>query len=475
VYTPIVWYDAATAARHFLLIAAPAAILAGLYLADSLSTTTARRMVVLASAVTALCAWVGSRGASTVTWGVTGEAPSALPFAVLSAVATIVVVFGGIASPAILRASSATVRLGGTAVLVLSVGLASLNHAYRAAVEFRNPWVETLPETVRLLEAQPPLPILVQNDLLGMRLDYLSGFTLGFDAGLRPNVREARIHLAPADPSLVTGHYVVVDEHHLAIETPSYPVGGPAYLRNPAASWLAVAEFGQYRGSHLKVYRVSSGSAADELAAARAAVQATRTASTLRHLLQAAAAAGEYCEAVAAWFDLKVVASDQLAAFDPVPILAGCYAADPSLAGPSVLTNGDFLQGLTAWSSHPDSNATIQVQTESDGVPVWHSILRGGNWAPISQEQVLQADTPYLFEATVRSTVPVVALYWQHDIGQYYQESTYASWTTLSYVFVTPRWEHGARTVGLHPVLMRIAGEAWIKNLRLSELKRPPS
>lgn len=474
VYTPIVWYDAATAARHFLLIAAPAMILVGLYLSDGLTAATARGVVLLASVVTAMCAWLGSRGASAMTWGITGELPADLPFATLSAVATIVVVFGGIASPAILRASSTVVRVGGTGVLVLSIGLASLNHSYRAATEFRNPWVETLPEALRIIESQPERPILVQNNLVGLRLDYLSGYQLGFDSGLRPDIHAPRILQAPQNVADVVNSYVLVDEQNLAISTDAFPVAGPPYLRSPPARWMSLADVGRYRGNHLRIYRVSSGSGDEELAAARAAAATSKTATSLRTLLDAAIVGGEYCEAVQAWFDLRSLSPDSVRTFDAAPILTECYRANPEIAGPSIFLNGDFSQGRLSWSTHEDSDVTVEIEEEPDGPRVWHGNLRRGNWAVLAQDQPLQPNTPYIYEATIRTSVPVVTLYWQSDIGRSFSNSAYSTWTTLQYVFVAPDAPPGSR-FAFHPVLMPVAGHAWIKNLRLSELRRPPS
>ncbi len=475
-YTPIVWYDAATSARHFLLIAAPAMILTGIYLAQGISVGVARWLTTIAVVVTGMAAWIGSRGALTVTWGVTGQPPAELPFAVLSAVATIVVIFGGIVSPAILKASSTTVRVVGTAAIVLSVGLASLNHSYRAATEFRNPWVETLPAAMEVMASQPAVPIIVQNDLDGMRLDYLSGFRFGYQSSLRPPVENPRIRVAPDDPTSLSGSYVLVDEHNLAIATPTFKVDGPAYLRNPPARWALAADVGQYSNAHVKVYRVSSGDAAADLVVARAAIASMRTDAALRTWMGAAAAAGAYCEAVTAWHEWRAIVPPATAdAFNAVPILTECLTADPSLLEANKFRNADFSEGLKGWLQHPESNVTIQIETESDGVPVWHAVLRSGNWAPISQEQQLKPDTPYVFEAVIRTTVPVVALYWQQEEGHFFQNGSYKNWTPLRYVFVTPRWPQELRTIGLHPVLMPIAGEAWVKNLRLSELRRPPS
>lgn len=474
-YTPIVWYDEGTPARHFLLIAAPAMILTGIYLAQGLKAGTARWVIVLAAIVTGLSAWVGSRGAANMTWGVTGEAPADLPFATISGLATILVVFGGIASPALIRAEAAVVRVIGTAALVVAIGLASLNYSYRAANEFKGPWVDTFPEALRFLDSQPPLPIMVQNEMFGWRLDYLSGFRLGFHTNLRPTVQNPRIQIAPDEATTVTDAYVLVDEFYLATARTAFLSEGPPYLRSPPARWVKAADFGRYPGNHLKVYRVSYRTAADALAAARAAVARSSTPSTLHALLDAATGAGAYCEAVRAWHDVRARAPQEVDLFNPVPILTECHKANPSVAGPNLFQNGDFSQGLASWARHPDSDATVQVERDPDGVPVWHATYRRGNWATIDQEQTLQPDTPYVYEATIRSTGPVVALYWQAETGRHFEDNVYSAWTPLHYVFVTPNWEGKPHLASFLPVLMKGAGEVWIKGLRLSELKKPAS
>jgi len=248
--------------------------------------------VILAAIVTGVVAWVGSRGAANMTWGVTGEARAELPFATVSGIATIMVVFGGIASPAFLRAGSALASGVGTCALVVAIGLASLQHSYLAANRFRNPWVETLPAALRLLESQRPLPIMVQNETFAQRLDQRSGFRLGFQSSLRAFVKNPRIQVAPVDVNAVTDAYIVVDEFSLRTARDAGLSEGPPYLRDPPARWIRIAEFGKYPGNHLKVYRVSYGTADEDLIAARAAVGASRTPATLNYLMFAAAGAG---------------------------------------------------------------------------------------------------------------------------------------------------------------------------------------
>ena len=472
-YTPIVWYDASVPARHFLFIATPAVILTGLYLAQGVKEEAARRVVILAAIVTGIAAWIGTRGAANMNWGVTGEARADLPFATLSGIATILVVFGGIASPLFLRAGSALVSGAGTCVLVVAIGLASLQHSYLAANRFKSPWVETLPDALRLLASQRPLPIMAQNETFALRLDQASGFRLGFHSTFRPFVRDPRIQLAPDDVNAVTDAYVVVDEYALRTARDARLSEGPPYLRDPPARWIRVGEFGKYPGNHLKIYRVSSGTPDEELAAARAAVGASRTPASLYYLMNAAASAGAYCEAVRTWFDLRATAPQEVASFDPVRILTECYKTDRSIAGPHLLQNPDFSNGLASWSKGPAAEGTVEVQRDSDGGYVWHGTLRNGDYTLIYQQQLLKPDTPYVYEADVKSTVPVVSLYWQATEGRFLEQRAYPEWTHLVYVFITPHWIGEPYPTGFDPVLMRGAGEAWIKGLRLSELGAP--
>src|SRR5439155_12040819 len=126
------------------------------------------------------------------------------------------------------------------------------------------------------------------------------------------------------------------------------------------------------------------------------------------------------------------------------------------------------------WAKHPDSDATVQAERDRDGAPLWHGIYRGGNWAIISQPQILQPDTVYVQEADIRTTAPVVSLYWESDIGRFLSlTSTYPEWTHLQYLFITPHWNGQPKSASFHPVLMKGVGEAWLKGLRLSELGAP--
>jgi hypothetical protein len=248
----------------------------------------------------------------------------------------------------------------------------------------------------------------------------------------------------------------------------------PAYFFNPPPRWIKIQEFGKYPGSHLKIYRVSSRDAGEELSLARAALTSGRTPLALLYLVNAAVAAGAYCEATSAWFELREMAPQELASFEPIRMLTECYTINQSGAGPNLFQNGDFSQGLAGWTKHPLSDATVQAERDRDGAPLWHGTYRGGNWAILFQEHVLQPDTVYVQEADIKTTGPVVPLYWQSDVGRYFSiESTYPEWTHLQYVFITPHWNGQPMAAGFDPVLMKAPGEVWLKGLRLSELRAP--
>lgn len=140
--------------------------------------------------------------------------------------------------------------------------------------------------------------------------------------------------------------------------------------------------------------------------------------------------------------------------------------------GPNLFQNGDFANGLQGWSTNPDSDATVSIDVSGPNERAWHVEYRKGNWSVIYQELNLRPDTVYVYEVMVKSTAPIVALYWQAETGRFLQiDKTYPEWTSLRYVFLTPHWTGQPYRTGFSPVLMKGAGEAWLKNLRLSQFK----
>ena len=143
----------------------------------------------------------------------------------------------------------------------------------------------------------------------------------------------------------------------------------------------------------------------------------------------------------------------------------------PDRQGPNLFANGSFTEGLKGWASHPASDATISIDLTPEG-PAWHAQYRKGNWGVILQERHLRPGTVYVYEARIKSTAPVVALYWQSETGRFHEiDKSYPEWTHLRYVFLTPPWDGKPYPTGFHPVLMKGAGDAWLKDVRLSEIK----
>lgn len=140
--------------------------------------------------------------------------------------------------------------------------------------------------------------------------------------------------------------------------------------------------------------------------------------------------------------------------------------------GPNLFQNGTFSEGLQGWNIHPDADATPSIVASGPGERAWNVKYRKGNWTVISQELSLKPDTVYVYEATVKSTAPVVALYWQAETGRFHEiDKTYPEWTRLRYVFLTPHWNGEPMRASFNPVLMKGAGDASIKDLRLAEFK----
>lgn len=468
-YVPMIVQPFGTT-RHFLLVAAPAVIATGMYLALDMRQTTARWLTLLVSAVTGVIAFVGSRHATHLMWGITGEAPLDLPFAVISALATACVIFGGIASPAFLTGASTKWKSAVVALLLAAIGVAALNPSYRAASEHRGPWATTITEAVRFLDSSPPLPILVQNEVFGERLDYASGFRLGFNSRIRQAGHWARIALAPKDPNSVRDAYVLIDEFYLNKNIVKEWGDGPAYFRSPPSRWAEVAHFGDRDGYRLRVYRVSYAQAARELDAARAAMRATRSPQTLRQLMVAATGAGDYCLAAAAWQKLQVLVPDGAGDLQPIAVLRSCYEQRPAVAGPSLFKNGDFRRGVEEWEQSLDAKATRSVEPDATtGAKTLHVSFKGGNWAVLMQGLMLQPDTPYVYRMRVRSTAPIVALYWQTvDGGHPFEENrVYQEWTDLVFVFITPHWGGRPMAATVSPVLVQAPGEVWVADVQL--------
>lgn len=471
-YEPITTASLGTGiTRHFLLVAAPATIVGGIYLAQGLRVSTARWISSIAVVVTAAIAWIGMRHATNLDWGITGE--TMLPFEAKSALAGAVVIFGAIASPLATAGVPARWKSVALTVLCLAIGVASLNLSYRAATTYRAVWPQTMTEAVRYFEKNAPLPILVQNEIFAQRLDYSSGFKLGFTSVVRDQ-KHPRIFLAPQDSAIIHDAYVLVDDYYLRTSHVAQWGDGPAYFSQLPPTFVEVARFGDRKNYQMRLYQVSDAAASVRLKAARTAVQAASNPQTLREWLMAAGAAREFCEATSAWEALRRVDVGSLTGYDPLPLVRECAAVSPELLGPNLFQNGDFAKGTQDWSTHPDAKTTPTVAVDGKE-HVWHATwTTGNNWGVIAQEQMLKPDTVYFYEGDLKSTAPVLSLYWQSDVGRFADfEHKYKEWGHVRYVFMTPHWNGQPMRVSFNPVLMKGTGDVWIKNLRIAEFSVP--
>ncbi len=475
----LAFYDPITTAslgvgitRHFLLIAAPAAVVTGIYLGQSLSAAQARVLVGTAAVLVGLIAWQGTRHATYLDWGITGE--TVLPFEAKSAVATAFVILAGMATPLFVMGALRPRHLAWCGLYLVALGVASLNPSYRAASVYRAVWPETMAEAVRFLQKTPTVPVFVQNPIFAQRLDYVSGFRLGHASSIR-DVATPRIVLAPQDPGVIDDGLVLIDEYYLRASHDAAWGDGPAYFSAPPANFVEVARFGDRPGYRLRVYRVSLEAARQTLDQARTAALAQPTPAALKAWLGAAAGAHQYCEGAGVWQRMRESAPASLDGFDPIPLLRACLEAQPdAVRGPNLFVNGDFAKGRDAWGSNPDAKGTIDVVQDGRRGNAFHVNWSGGNWAVIEQQQTLKPDTAYVYEADLKTTADVIALYWGSDIGRMADMGrTFTNWTRLRYVFVTPHWEGKPWHASFNPVLMKAPGEAWIKSLQLSELIIP--
>lgn len=457
--------------RHFLLLAAPPTIATAIYLAQELRLATWRWLIPVVVVAVGAVAWAGARYATNLSWGVTGEAAAALPFSTVSAIAAALVMFGSFSSPLFATGRAAWWKSAAMAVLLLAIGLGSLNLSYRAANQYRLPWVTTFPEAVRYLDKAPPLPLLVQNDFYGLQLDYSSRFRFGFDLERRQKPPLGRITVAPQDPSKVGDAYVLIDDFIIAADDHD-PF--PRYWNDPPASWAEVARFGDRKGYQLRMYRVAgAATAAVALEAAERAVTAGENGQTLRQLLDAATNAGQFCRAAQTWTRLRVVDARSLREFNPIKMLGECYAASPDVGGPNLFVNGDFARGLDGWGRPPAPGVDVVVARDPrDGVAMAQVTTQSaGQRAVILQNAQVFPESAYVFEATLKSTAPIVALYWESDVARFHSEGAFPDWTTIRYVFVTPRWDGKARPVDFIPFLLKGPGQVWLKNAKLVPLR----
>ena len=463
--------------RHILLVMVPFAVIGGIYLSQGLSVSQARGLAAGVAVAVGLIAWWGSRDAPGWSYWMIGQESSDTAFYALSAVCASIAIFGGIASPVFVLGHRARWKLVAIALLLMGVGLSTLNPTYLTVTDRRMPWKKNFKELLRFLETQPDYPVLVQSRPVALRLDYESGFRLGFASAPSSAAEgEARLRVAPDDVEQVGTAFVVIDDYFMTDNAKAPYGAGPAYFESPPATWWQVAQFGDYAPWRLRLYRVLSEDFGRALELARQAAEAAPNRENLLHLIEVASGAGDFCTVATAWQTLEALEPEAAASFDPKPALKHCYTNYPDVAGPNLLANGDFQKGLSRWHHRKEWPAVLQVGVDAEeGGPLLNIDYETGDHRAIYQTTKLQPDTFYVYEMTILSTAPVVVLYWgttdDKITGHLDHDKTYPDWTRLIYVFRTPHYDGQPLDVVLYPIFLRGPGQVWLKDVRLSELQ----
>ena len=448
--------------RHLTFVIVPCAVLSGIYLGQSVTARAARWIVTAAAAVVAGSVWYLAHNLPTLPTWVVGDPEKWRPFVTVSALAAAVAIFGSFASPLFVIGSRGRVRAVAVTLLLVGLGLATLHPTLQAVTAYRTPWVENTREAVKFLRTRTDYQWLAQTDQLAGRLEYESGYT-------------RRVPSAPAELAQIGSAYVITDTF---FERPRADLGGapltlPAYLTAPPPTWWPIAAFGRVKGHEMRVYRVLAGADAErELAAAR--LEATRMPGpeAERRLAGAEVNAGRHC--AAAFRSLRDAADAGSA--DSAPglrsVLTACYAARPEIAGPPLLENGDFSEALSGWYQ-PHGPGEFRVVPEGEDGPrhLQVHVADAGLHVVLLQGIEIKPDTPYVYEMEVKSTGPIVTLYWESDVGRFQSERAFPNWTRVQSILVTPHWDGKPRKADFHPFLTKGIGDVSIRNVRLAELR----
>jgi hypothetical protein len=158
----------------------------------------------------------------------------------------------------------------------------------------------------------------------------------------------------------------------------------------------------------------------------------------------------------------------------PAQAFAKCLITQPEIIGRNLLQNGNFEHLLNDWYRDPTWRLPMVAKDENEIASSLNVAADGTeDWRVVLQTVELQPNTPYMFEMDIKSTAPLVALYWQSDdfTGYLEEGNTYPDWTHLQVVFITPHWDGQPRPVQIYPFLLKGAGTVSLKQVRLAQLQ----
>lgn len=460
-YSPI---SSAMMTRHILLVMVPFILLTGIYLAQGLSACAARRVVVGLAVVLPIIAWFGGRGTPDLPARWLGLTAESQPFGIVSNLSAAIAIFGGVASPLFVQGFRFRWKTVAIACLLASLSLSILNPtsqlvSYPYKVTHKN-----ITQAIKFINAQKSCySLLAQNPLLAAQVNYRSGFSWGDDAFIATSkASNLKLGVVPEHVEQIGDACVLVDQVYLSIEQQV-----PPYILNPPQDWWEMARFGDYEGYQLILYRVlTPGTALQEMHRAQEAVSVHSGRNDLHRLMGAATNADDPCMMLLAWSRLRRL-GETTAVADLRELASRCYSVQPEIAGTDLLHVDNW-----SWASGLSMSVYEEQVGEDDASLVWH-LIGPDETRGMVQKVTLQPSTAYVFEAEVKSTAPLYVLYMEIpselsvelDVGKTYQE-----WTSLSFVYVTPEWK-APQEVDLYPIMLKRAGEAWVKNVKLAELQ----
>lgn len=313
--------------------------------------------------------------------------------------------------------------------------------------------------------------------MLAQRLSHDSGYSRGFDPRKSTDKdfsQNSGLQIVPPDPTLFGSAYVIVDDFFSSKDAGEFTRPGPAFLAEPPLTWWEVATIGDREGYQMHVFRtLSAVDAASELAAARKEAKEHPGPESARRLMGAEVNGGQTCAYIIRGRRDSVGTRPHAGDGVLLRLLTACYSARPGMAGPNLIHNGDFASGLDGWNAPHADDVEVAVEPHTADAPrdVAIHATSTGQRAVLLQGLLMKPDTPYVYEADIKSTAPVVALYWESDTGRFKVEDYFPKWTTVTYLFITPHWDGQLRHVDIHPILAKGRGDAWLRNVRLSELQ----
>ena len=443
--------------RHVIFAIVPCAVLTGIYVGPALSTNVARWVVSVVALTLTAIVWLGGRH---LPISLVGHSETVWPFAAASALAAAVTIFGSIASPLVVTSSSPVWRVTGVTTLLLAAGVSTLGPTFYAVRVYRLPWINNAREAAKFLVAHTDHPWLAQDEMLRGQLDYETAFT-----------RSAALDVAPEEARKVGSAYIVVDDYLFRVKE-SLGATTAGYLRTPPPTWLQVARIGDTDEYRMRIYRALSAEDADrELSDAKRAHAASPTSETEKRVNDALVNAGNSCPLArqkwAAWRKRMPETSES----ELLGLIAACYAIDPSRADLNQVVYGNFAGGLGGWT-HPETPG-VRVETFPDVADSRYLKVTAESAAQrvvLLQSVQLAPNSVYAYEATLQSTVPIVALYISPDRARFDTQAAFYKWETRRLLFITPAWDGQPHNVDLIPFLLTAPGEIWLKNVKLNRL-----